>query len=226
MRDCCESNSAQAKYTHYFLRIRDTPRSERFQIRKPDWLCAVDQTWQFLLSARAQFPPLHSLSIIRGITLVCARTQLRWCRRRRCCHTQKSGIIHFLKAPGFSLPSSRIFIFFIFYKCCDWLRALYKNDTKRNVFDIIHCECEALTLHSPERFNGQQFLLSRGVFFPSVWRGGYCWRAGGGGDSQEKWMSRLCDLSRFHRDPCWWWAAAEPFVGVSHVREDSLSWIF
>jgi len=151
MRDCCESNSAQAKYTHYFLRIRDTPRSERFQIRKPDWLCAVDQTWQFLLSARAQFPPLHSLSIIRGITLVCARTQLRWCRRRRCCHTQKSGIIHFLKAPGFSLPSSRIFIFFIFYKCCDWLRALYKNDTKRNVFDIIHCECEALTLHSPER---------------------------------------------------------------------------
>ncbi len=23
-------------------------------------------------------------------------------------------------------------------------------------------------------------------------------------------MSRLCDLSRFHRDPCWWWAAAEP----------------
>ncbi len=194
MRDC---------NAHYSLRISDTPR-QASTFWMPDLCRRPNLTVPVL---RLTVPASHSCSSPRSLSIIrleshhsSVRTQLCWCRRRRCCHLQKKWHNPFLKATGFFSPFQE---FVFFYK---WPKPT------GNVFDII--QLLAVKLHSPP------FLRKNLVFLHlKEWirleRGNM-----GKVDVATVWSVP------FSPGPVLVVSCRGAVVGVSHAREDSLPWIF
>ncbi len=148
---------------HYSLRIRDTPR-QASTFWMPDLCRRPNLTVPVL---RLTVPASHSCSSPRSLSIIrleshhsSVRTQLCWCRRRRCCHLQKKWHIPFLKATGFFSPFQE---FVFFYK---WLSApVTQHDTTENVFDIIQ-------LLAVKQWRFIHPLFWGRISFSSIWRSG------------------------------------------------------